>query len=159
MSEADLGSKSVPRNPLLFSMLYRMRLVEQIGSGIRRIRDACAEYGVAEPLIEVSPDWVTVTFPRGGAGETPHDTPHDTPHVTQQVERLVRAMHGEMSRAELMDALGLADRNHFAQVYLQPSIDAGLVEMTSPDRPRSPMQRYRLTSLARDVPGLWTDTP
>ena len=41
MSEEDLGSKSVPRNLLLFSMLYRMRLVEQIGSGIERIRDAC----------------------------------------------------------------------------------------------------------------------
>ena len=35
MREEDLGSKSVPRNPLLFSMLYRMKLVEQIGSGIR----------------------------------------------------------------------------------------------------------------------------
>ena len=66
MSEEDLGSKSVPRNLLLFSMLYRMRLVEQIGSGIERIRDACLEHGVAEPLIQVSPDWVTVTFPQGG---------------------------------------------------------------------------------------------
>ena len=28
MREEDLGSKSVPRNPLLFSMLYRMKLVE-----------------------------------------------------------------------------------------------------------------------------------
>ena len=62
ISEADLGSQSLPGNPLLFSMLYRMGLVEQIRSGIRRICDACAEYGVAEPLIEVSPDWVTVTF-------------------------------------------------------------------------------------------------
>lgn len=39
-----------------------MRLVEQIGSGIRRIHDACREHGVAEPSIDVSPDWVTVTF-------------------------------------------------------------------------------------------------
>ena len=28
MKEEDLGTRSVPRNPLLFSMLYRMRLVE-----------------------------------------------------------------------------------------------------------------------------------
>lgn len=64
MREEDLGSRSVPRNPLLFSMLYRMKLVEQIGSGIRRIRDAWLEHGVREPAIEVSPDWLTVTFPR-----------------------------------------------------------------------------------------------
>ena len=64
MSEADLGVKSMPRNPLLFGMLYRMDVVENIGSGIRRIRDLCREHGVAEPVIEVSEHWVTVTFPR-----------------------------------------------------------------------------------------------
>ena len=41
MTEADLGIKSVPRNPLLFGMLHRMEAVEKIGSGIRRIRDLC----------------------------------------------------------------------------------------------------------------------
>ena len=47
MREEDLGTKSVPRNPLLFGMLYRMGLVEQIGSGIRRIRQLCRDYSVA----------------------------------------------------------------------------------------------------------------
>ena len=75
MREEDLGSKSVPRNPLLFSMLYRMKLVEQIGSGIRRIHDACLEYGVAEPVIQVSSDWVTVTFLRQNAALTPMRPP------------------------------------------------------------------------------------
>ena len=154
MREEDLGSKSVPRNPLLFSMLYRMKLVEQIGSGIRRIHDACLEYGVAEPAIQVSPDWVTVTFPRHEAIVAPHVTPHETPHVTPHVGRLIAALEGEMSRAELMDALGLADRRHFARTYLQPGVEAGLVEMTLPDSPRSRTQRYRLT-----IPGGQVRTP
>ncbi len=64
MTEADLGIKSVPRNPLLFGMLHRMEAVEKIGSGIRRIRDLCREHGVAEPLIEVSDSWVTTIFRR-----------------------------------------------------------------------------------------------
>ena len=64
MPEAALGTKSVPRNPLLFGMLYRMRLVEQIGSGIRRIRELCRDHRVAEPVIAVSEDWVTTTFAR-----------------------------------------------------------------------------------------------
>ena len=55
----------------VFSMLYRMKLVEQIGSGIRRIHDACLEHGVAEPAIQVSPDWLTVTFPRQVAAVAP----------------------------------------------------------------------------------------
>ena len=64
MTEADLGIKSVPRNPLLFGMLHRMEAVEKIGSGIRRIRDLCREHGVAHPVIEVSDAWVTTTFGR-----------------------------------------------------------------------------------------------
>ena len=54
MTEADLGTKSMPRNPLLFGMLYRMGVVENIGSGIKRIRDLCREHGVADPTIEVA---------------------------------------------------------------------------------------------------------
>ncbi|MYD90426.1 MAG: cell filamentation protein Fic [Caldilineaceae bacterium SB0662_bin_9] len=50
---------------------------------------------------------------------------------------------------ELMKALGLKDRQHFAKTYLQPGLDAGLVEMTKPDRPRSRTQRYRLTTYGR----------
>ena len=77
MREEDLGDKSVPRNRLLFGMLHRMGVVEEIGSGIRRIRQECLEYGVAAPVIEVSENWVTTTFRRpdaplagtgGGAG-------------------------------------------------------------------------------------------
>ena len=51
MREEDLGIKSVPRNPLLFGMFYRMGMVEQVGSGIKRIREMCRDYGVAEPVI------------------------------------------------------------------------------------------------------------
>ena len=152
MREEELGSKSVPRNPLLFSLLYRMKLVEQIGSGIRRIRDACLEHGVAEPVIRVSTDWVTVTFPRREVAIAPHVPPHhEAPHVIPHVGRLIAALQGEMSRAELMAALGLADRKHFAKTYLHPGLDAGLIEMTLPQSPRSKRQRYRLTALGRGV--------
>ncbi len=155
MREEDLGSKSLPRNPLLFSLLYRMRLVEQIGSGIRRIHDACLDHGVPTPVIQVSPDWVTVTFLRGEAVATPHVTPHETPHeaphVTPLVGRLIEVLQGEMSRVELMAALGLADRRHFSRSYLQPGLDANLVEMTLPDSPRSRRQKYQLTALGREV--------
>ena len=151
MREEDLGSKSVPRNPLLFSMLYRMKLVEQIGSGIRRIHEACRDHGVGEPSIEVSPDWLTVTFPRPGTARTHHVAQHDAPHVTQQVGRLLAALQQESGRADLMQALDLRDRPYFYRAYLQPALEGGLVEMTLPDRPRSPAQQYRLTTLGEQV--------
>jgi len=50
-----------------------------------------------------------------------------------------------------MHALGLKDRMHFTNDYLRPALDAGLVEMTIPDKPRSSKQRYRLTGLGHRV--------
>lgn len=74
-------------------------------------------------------------------------TPHDTPHV----QELLTALLGEMSRTELMDVLTLKDRMHFSTYYLQPALEAKLLEMTLPDTPRSKNQRYRLTVLGTQL--------
>ena len=98
-----------------------MKLVERIGSGVRRIRDTCPEHGVAEPGIQVSTDWVTVTFPRREVAIAPHVTPHEAPHLTPHVRRLVAALQGETGRAELMATLGVSGPESFPQNLLNPS--------------------------------------
>lgn len=60
----DLGRVSRPRNLLLFSLMARMDLVEHIGSGIKRIREAVRAYGLEPPLIEADADWFSITFRR-----------------------------------------------------------------------------------------------
>jgi predicted HTH transcriptional regulator len=65
----DLGHVSRPRNLLLFSLMARMDLVENIGSGIKRIRDVIAAYGLRPPLIQAEGDWFSITFMRKGALE------------------------------------------------------------------------------------------
>lgn len=91
MTEADLGTKSVPRNPRLLGMLYRMDVVENIRSGIKRIRELCRECGVSEPRIEVSEHWVTVTFSRravregGRNGANAVPLARDCPEKTHEV--------------------------------------------------------------------------
>ena len=170
MREEDLGTKSVPRNPLLFGMLYRMGLVEQIGSGIRRIRQLCRDYEVAEPLINVSENWVTTTFARpvehAADRETGHAAPQVpdmyptstpevatevTPEVTTEVLRLLRVMSGPMNRQSLQEALELKAEKNFRLLYLRPAIEAELVEMTIPHKPRSSKQKYRLTKKGRGL--------
>ena len=72
-----------------------------------------------------------------------------TPQVTPQVKRLLTVCEGELSRAGLQGRLGLGDRKHFRTAYLLPALDAGLVEMTIPDKPTSSAQRYRLTPMGQ----------
>ena len=60
----DLGRVSHPRNLLLFSIMARMNLVEHIGSGIKRIREAMSDYRIEPPLFETDGDWFSVIFRR-----------------------------------------------------------------------------------------------
>ena len=50
-----------------------------------------------------------------------------------------------------MRLVGLRDRMHFSRDYLQPALDAGLIEMTIPEKPNSRLQKYRLTEMGRAV--------
>jgi len=77
-------------------------------------------------------------------------TPEVALEVTPEV-RLLSVLSGEMTRQQLKEALGLKDDEHFRKAYLLPALEAGLVEMTIPDKPRSSKQKYRLTDKGRQV--------
>lgn len=74
-----------------------------------------------------------------------------TGEVTGEVKKLLQVLQGEMSRSELQDSLGLKHEDHFRNAYLRPGLDAGLIAMTIPDKPRSRLQKYRLTVEGRAV--------
>ena len=43
-----------------------------------------------------------------------------------------------------MQFVGLTHRATFQKNYLNPAIEANLIERTIPDKPKSPKQKYRL---------------
>ena len=63
--------------------------------------------------------------------------------VTEKASRLLSVVKGEMSVREMMAALNFHSRDKFLKNYLSPALKAGLIEMTEPDSPKSPKQRYR----------------
>jgi len=64
---------------------------------------------------------------------------------------LLMVLKGEMNRQGLQAALDLKDDEHFRKKYLWPAFEAGLIEMTIPDKPRSSKQRYRFTEKGRSI--------
>ena len=52
----------------------------------------------------------------------------------------------EMSIKEMMEHLGLKNRESFMDVYLNPAIKAKYVRMLYPDKPHHPRQKYLLTA-------------
>ncbi|PIN76891.1 transcriptional regulator [Candidatus Woesearchaeota archaeon CG10_big_fil_rev_8_21_14_0_10_36_11] len=64
LKKEDFGKKSLSRNNLLFGLLQRIDLVEDIGSGIKRMRKLMKADGLEEPIFEFSRDWFSVSFKR-----------------------------------------------------------------------------------------------
>jgi len=70
--------------------------------------------------------------------------------VSDQVKRLLKAIENrQISAIELMESLSLSHRPTFRKNYLHPALEAGLIEMTMPDSPKSPTQKYCLTEKGR----------
>lgn len=88
-------------------------------------------------------------------GSTPTSTPvsanSNELRLSRAVRMLLDAIEGEMSRARLMKAIGIKDRVTFTDYYLSPALKLGLVEMTQPNSPRSPTQKYRLTEKGKSL--------
>lgn len=69
-----------------------------------------------------------------------------TVQASDQVKHLIGLMQQqEYSLTELMQLVGLVHRPTFQKNYLNPALEAGLIERTQPDKPKSPQQRYRLS--------------
>jgi len=65
--------------------------------------------------------------------------------VTDQVKSLLSVMGGQWwSTQELLGKLGLSHRQTFRENYLNPALEANLIEMQHPDSRRSPKQKYRI---------------
>ena len=52
ISESEFGKRSHSRNPLIFGLFARMHLVEQVGSGIGRIKDFMKNAQLPEPVFQ-----------------------------------------------------------------------------------------------------------
>lgn len=155
LSLGNLGSRSIRRNALIADLLHRIGFIEKAGTGILRIREEAREEGCPDPAFEAN-GFVTVTFrpnPVVRAGTGAGDAIAEgtwTDHVTDHVRKLVATLTGEMDRAQLQAALQLTHRAYFRSAYLRPALETGLIEMTVPDKPNSPGQRYRVTRKGRE---------
>ena len=142
---------SIPRNPLIADPFFLARYAEKAGSGILDMIARCREAGLPAPSFRQEGGQFIQTLGRPDLSTAPEVTPEVTPEVLQELspaQRLVRVLEGEMTRQQLQDALGLKDDEHFRRAYLQPALDAGLIEMTIPGKPRSSKQKYRRRKIA-----------
>ncbi|MDQ1270032.1 MAG: ATP-dependent helicase RecG [Thermodesulfobacteriota bacterium] len=166
----DLGHKSVRRNALIADLLHRIAFIEKAGTGILRMRDSARAEGYPEPAF-IETGFFSVMF-RPISNAAGHDEVHDTLESTVQELRkhptsipqvgtklapswhqveILRKCNKDSTLVDIMAITGRSDRTKFRHQVLNPLIEAGLIEMTIPDKPRSSKQQYRTTAAGRHV--------
>lgn len=148
--------ESRPWNPIIANVFYRAGIIERWGMGALNIIDWCLENGNSKPVWAQKAGSVFVTFHPAhisGVKDNRSATGEVAGEVAGEVRRLLSVITGEMKRQEIQSRLDLKHEDHFRAVYLRPALDAGYVEMTIPDKPRSSKQKYRLTAKGKAALG------
>ena len=60
--------------------------------------------------------------------------------------KILKNCKNESSATELMEILNRTNKSKFKNTIVNPLIENGFFELTNPDKPKSPTQKYRLTS-------------
>lgn len=154
----ELGWKSVARNPAIFDM-FRLELIEKVGSGINRIKNATAQKGLK---IEFQIDkFFTVIFHRfndslglkveaqeahAGAQEAHAEIIKKL--TENEVKILKMCVYDPASSKDIQLKLGIKRSGSFKH-SLNKLLKLELLSQTIPDKPSSPKQKYKTTELAK----------
>ena len=129
------------RNPVLVTAMEALGKTENRYSGIPTIRYAMKKLSLPEPLFMDSRGKFTVTL--YNAKNKTSDTPTLGASVHYDDERgLVEFCRTPRSRAEIVDYLAISSVQYALRRYLDPLVQANVILMTIPDKPRSPNQKY-----------------
>lgn len=143
---------SVRRNPLIAEAFHRTGAIEAWGRGTNRVIEACRAYGIPDPDFVDQAGAVTVTFKADVVAGAPRwDQAGTKLGLSRDQVQVLESASESMALPDLMAPSGRTNRTKFRDQVLAPLLKAGLIEMTIPDKPRSPKQQYRITDAGRVV--------
>lgn len=133
------------RNPLISKFFLQLGWVEEIGSGLLNVQRYLPYYASQGRLEVYEEDLFRVVIVLEA---TPQATLQATPQATPQAEgdritQILKYCVIPRSREEIQTFLGLKDREYVRKEILDPLISAGKLELTIPDKPHSPKQKYQ----------------
>ena len=151
---------SLPPNELIAGPMYLKGYIERLGTGTEDVAKLCAKSGLPAPGFTEGVDFRAVLKRKslGSVAKTQVETQVKTQvgtqvewQVKQRVLKLISVFSGDMTTTELMRLVGIRQRKNFHAHYISEALQTGLVEMTQPNSPRSPTQKYRLTAKGREL--------
>jgi len=143
--------RSIPRSPLIAGAFHRTGAIEVWGRGTNRVIEACRAHGIAEPTFTEGSGAVTVTFKAEVVADLGRAQSQVGPKSVLSAAQVQVLEIASVARSlpELMAPSGVKNKTRFRDQVVAPLLDAGLLEMTVPDKPRSSKQQYCITDAGR----------
>ena len=139
IEEMKQGTSRI-RNHVIARVFRELHLIEQWGTGIRRIFEEASELGLPEPKIEEVGMRVRFTIYLAKEHKIT-----STQSGAQSVEILNALSGSPLSAAELMEALGLKTKTGAFKRIIKELLENEMIAYTVPEKPKSRLQKYRLT--------------
>ena len=123
------------RNPALAVMTEVLVGAENRYSGIPTIRREMASHNLPEPVFENRRNEFVVTLY--------NQTQEVTVQPADPIDALLEFCKEPRTRKEIATFMGLKTVSYAGDRYIRPLMEAGKLEMTIPDKPKSTNQKYR----------------
>lgn len=127
---------SLTRNPVLATALEVLGVTENRYSGIPTIKKEMGKYDLPEPVFEDFRGQFSVLFYNDGNGVAKKND------IDEAANDLIDFCRTPRTRREIAEHLGLSSLSYAIQTHVMPLVEAGLIKLSIPDKPRSHKQTY-----------------
>ena len=137
ITRENFGTVSITRNSVIASMLFRVDYIEQMGTGIMRMKNATRQARVAEPVFELS-GFFKVTFKRNDiSSPSSRQSVSNQPQAVAATDRKkVVISHienkGQAKASDFINVIGLSDSR--VRALLREMVSDGIIEKVGNNR-------------------------
>lgn len=152
------SGQSEIRNKTLGPIFKELQLIEQWGTGFQKLSDELKEYPeielkINEPGLSFQIQFIKKDYQseKGGdqvgtkLGPSWDQVGTKLGLSPEQAKKALNLFTNPITNADLMKEFGVTNRTKFRRKYIKPLLKEELINMTNPDKPNSPDQKYTIT--------------